>query len=101
MPIFRIGSSSSMTDRRAETPFIRISIACSANPASTSGLPANTTRRIPTGTRTRPDRLILQDDYDLPPDLVEQIKLLPFVEDAREIQIGEVPLPEVDLSATA
>jgi subtilisin family serine protease len=46
-------------------------------------------------------RLILQDDYDLPPDLVEQIKLLPFVEDAREIQIGEVPLPEVDLSATA
>ena len=44
-------------------------------------------------------RLILQEDYDLPPDLVEQIKLLPFVEDARDIQIGEVHLPEVALSS--
>src|SRR5262245_59228918 len=44
-------------------------------------------------------RLILQDDYDLPPDLVEQIKVLPFVEDARDIQISEVRLPEAVFSS--
>jgi thermitase len=46
-------------------------------------------------------RLIMRDDYDLPPNLIEQIKLLPFVEDARDIQIGEVRLPETVLSSAA
>jgi thermitase len=46
-------------------------------------------------------RLILQDDYALPPNLVERIKLLPFVEDARPIEIGEVPLPDLALASTA
>jgi thermitase len=46
-------------------------------------------------------RLILQDDYDLPPELVEKIKLLPFVEDARRMQIGQVRLPEVAVSSAA
>jgi thermitase len=46
-------------------------------------------------------RLILQDDYDLPPDLVEKIKLLPFVEDARHMQIGEVHLPQLAVSSAA
>jgi thermitase len=46
-------------------------------------------------------RLILQDDYDLPPDLIDTIKLLPFVEDARDIQIGETHLPDLTVSAAA
>jgi subtilisin family serine protease len=46
-------------------------------------------------------RLILQDDRELPSDLVERIKLLPFVEDARRMQIGEVRLPQVVVSSAA
>jgi thermitase len=46
-------------------------------------------------------RLILQEDYELPPDLVARIKLLPFVEDVREIEIGEVHLPDLLLASTA
>jgi thermitase len=38
-------------------------------------------------------RLILQEDYDLPPGLVERIKLVPAVEDARELDVGSAPLP--------
>ena len=38
-------------------------------------------------------RMILQQDYDLPPDLAERIKLLPSVEDARSLEIGEAELP--------
>ncbi|HEY4406661.1 MAG TPA: S8 family serine peptidase [Xanthobacteraceae bacterium] len=44
-------------------------------------------------------RLILQNDYDLPPDLIEKIKLLPFVEDARDIQISETRLPKLKVSS--
>lgn len=39
-------------------------------------------------------RLILQQDYDLPPGLVERIKLVPTVEDAREIDVASSPLPK-------
>jgi subtilisin family serine protease len=46
-------------------------------------------------------RLILQDDYDLRPDLVAQIRLLPLVEDAREIEVGEAPLPDLDVAGAA
>jgi subtilisin family serine protease len=44
-------------------------------------------------------RLILQDDYELPPELIDGIKLLPFVEDARDIQIGETHLPDMTVSS--
>jgi thermitase len=46
-------------------------------------------------------RMILQDDYEMPPELVEQIKLLPFVEDARDIQIGEAYLPDLATASSA
>ena len=38
-------------------------------------------------------RLILQQDYELPPDLIERIKLIPSVEDARSLDVGEAELP--------
>ncbi len=38
-------------------------------------------------------RMILQQDYRLPPNLTEQIKLIPSVEDARSLEIGEAELP--------
>jgi thermitase len=38
-------------------------------------------------------RVILQDDYNLPTNLVQQIKLIPSVEDARELEVGEASLP--------
>jgi len=38
-------------------------------------------------------RIILQQDYALPKNLVEQIKLIPSVEDVREIMIAESYLP--------
>src|SRR5262249_36851777 len=37
-------------------------------------------------------RLILQNDTELPPELIGQIRLLPFVEDAREIRTVEAPI---------
>lgn len=43
-------------------------------------------------------RLILQEDYKLPDDLVQQIKLIPSVEDARELKVGEVYLPPHEVS---
>jgi thermitase len=47
-------------------------------------------------------RVILQQDYNLPDNLVQQIKLLPFVEDAYELKVGEVeqPNPEVSLQTS-
>lgn len=38
-------------------------------------------------------RLILQQDYELPPDLIDRIKLVPSVEDARSLDVGEAELP--------
>jgi thermitase len=38
-------------------------------------------------------RIILQQDYDLPPNLLDRIKLVPGVEDARELNIGHTTLP--------
>jgi thermitase len=46
-------------------------------------------------------RLILQEDYQFPANLVEQIKLIPSVEDARKLEIGEVRLPPPAVSTTA
>ncbi len=47
-------------------------------------------------------RLILQRDYDLPRSLVEQIKLLPSVEEARKLEIieAEVPHPQLSMQAS-
>lgn len=38
-------------------------------------------------------RIILQQDYSLPEDLVQRIRLIPSVESARELKIGEVEMP--------
>jgi subtilisin family serine protease len=38
-------------------------------------------------------RLILQQDYDLPPNLVDRIRLVPSVEDARALAVTEAPIP--------
>lgn len=46
-------------------------------------------------------RLILQENYQLPANLVDQIKLIPSVEEARKLEIGEVPLPPPVVSTTA
>jgi thermitase len=46
-------------------------------------------------------RMILQEDYKLPENLVDQIKLIPSVEDARELKVGEVRLPPREISTTA
>src|SRR5713226_3858325 len=35
-------------------------------------------------------RMILQQDYDLPGDLAQRVRLIPSVENARELTIGEV-----------
>jgi len=42
-------------------------------------------------------RLILQDDYELPSGLLERIRLIPSVQDARELEIGEAALPHPDM----
>jgi len=46
-------------------------------------------------------RIILQKDYALPVNLVEQVKLLPYVEEAREIEVVESPIPAPQLSTQA
>jgi len=46
-------------------------------------------------------RMILQQDYKLPPDLVRRIRLIPSVEDARSLAIGDVPLPDRMSDATS
>jgi subtilisin family serine protease len=43
-------------------------------------------------------RMILQQDYSLPEDLVRRIKLIPAVEDARELEVGEAKLPQPQLA---
>ncbi len=44
-------------------------------------------------------RIILQQDYKLPEGLVQRIKLVPEVEDAREIDVAHAPLPDTQLAA--
>ena len=46
-------------------------------------------------------RLILQQDYNLPANLVECLKLIPSVANARELEVGEARLPKPDVSAQA
>jgi subtilisin family serine protease len=46
-------------------------------------------------------RLILQEDYQLPANFVDQIKLIPAVEDARRLEVGEARLPPREISTTA
>ncbi len=43
-------------------------------------------------------RLILQEDYQLPAELVQQIQLLPAVEEVRKLHVGEVELPRPELA---
>lgn len=45
-------------------------------------------------------RLIFQQDYRLPADLIERIRLLPSVEEARPLEVGEADIPP-HISATA
>lgn len=44
-------------------------------------------------------RMILQRDYSLPGNLLERIKLLPSVEDARGLEVAEAELPPQQFSA--
>ncbi len=46
-------------------------------------------------------RMILQKDYDLPKNLVARIKLLPSVEDARQLAVGEADVPQHQLATQA
>ena len=46
-------------------------------------------------------RLILQDDYQLPRNLVEKVNLIPWIEDAHELKVGEVKLPSPQLATQA
>lgn len=43
-------------------------------------------------------RMILQQDYAMPENLVQRIKLIPSVEDARELEVGEAKLPQPQLA---
>jgi subtilisin family serine protease len=45
-------------------------------------------------------RLIFQQDYKLPADLIDRIRLLPSVEEARPLEVGEADIPP-HISATA
>ena len=44
-------------------------------------------------------RLILQEDDQLPGELVERIRLLPAVEEVRKLNVGEVDLPRPELAS--
>lgn len=46
-------------------------------------------------------RMILQQDYDLPAGLVDRIRLLPSVEDARALDVTQAPLPTPQLAQQA
>jgi len=46
-------------------------------------------------------RMILQQDYDLPAGLVDRIRLLPSVEDARALDVTHAPLPKPQLATQA
>jgi subtilisin family serine protease len=43
-------------------------------------------------------RIILQDDYDLPPNLIARVRLIPAVESVHEISVGEAAIPRGDLA---
>lgn len=43
-------------------------------------------------------RMILQQDCELPANLVRRIKLIPSVEDARELEVGEAKLPQPEVA---
>lgn len=43
-------------------------------------------------------RVILQDDYDLPPDLLARIRRIPAVESVHEVGIGEAEIPTRDFA---
>jgi subtilisin family serine protease len=43
-------------------------------------------------------RVILQDDYDLPPDVIARIRLIPSIEGVHEINVGEAELPTRDVA---
>jgi len=43
-------------------------------------------------------RLIFQHDYVVPSNLIARLKLIPSVEDARELEVGEADLPTPDVS---
>lgn len=46
-------------------------------------------------------RIILQDEYHLPPSLIERIRLLPWVDEVRGTHVTQVPLPEHQIAQTA
>jgi thermitase len=46
-------------------------------------------------------RLILQQDFALPANLVQRVKLIPSVEEARELKIGEAEIPTHQFSSQA
>jgi subtilisin family serine protease len=48
-------------------------------------------------------RMILQNDYDLPPGLVERIRLCPSVEEARPLEVTgtSLPLPHLAIATSA
>src|SRR6185369_11891208 len=46
-------------------------------------------------------RMILQEDYNLPENLVSRIKLIPSVEDARQLEVGQVRLPSPEIATSA
>jgi thermitase len=54
--------------------------------------PAPTREEVEHGLN-RTYRVILQQDYALPPNLVERIRLIPSVEDVASLQVGETELP--------
>jgi subtilisin family serine protease len=43
-------------------------------------------------------RVILQDDYDLPPNLIARLRLIPDVERVHEVGVGEAEIPAPDLA---
>jgi subtilisin family serine protease len=50
---------------------------------------------------SRTYRLIFQQAYVLPPDLVSRVRRVASVEDAHELKIGEAPLPPAEVSTQA
>lgn len=46
-------------------------------------------------------RLILQEDYELPRKLVEKVRMIPWIEDAHELKVGQAPLPQPQVSTQA
>ena len=99
----RTGRTSSTTSRSCASSSSRASTASCARPA----LAFWVTREYEPASQTwnadehrlglnRTYRLILQEDYGLPAGLVEQIRLLPAVEDAHGSRSRAAPLPDAD-----